>query len=102
MKLTGFKLTLLPEQNDYANCAGVYMEYPDVIVRDRPIYYNEEKNRIVFYGGMKWVLTAMNYLDAIKGGATGGFYKSQATTSGPASKMTWRPRYSVRGKYGRT
>ena len=102
MKLIGFKLTLLPEQNDYANCAGEYMEYPDVVVRDWPIYYNEDKNRIAFYSGSKWKVTSMNYLEAIKGGATGGFYGGQTTTAGPATKMVWRPRYSVRGKYGRT
>ena len=98
MQLVGFKLIINPGQNDYAKCAGTYMLRSDIIVRDKPVYICDERHRLIFYAGKRWVVTNLKFLETIKNGGTGGFYRSNVSTT-PIAKRVWSPRYKVRGVY---
>ena len=88
-------LVLNPGQDDYANCAGKYTENSSFIkIRGKPVYHNAVKDRLIFYDGVRWVITSEIYFDAVyRNGATGGFYASQ-NTQGEAYQANWGPRYS--------
>ena len=91
-KSSSFKLVLQPGNEDYANCAGTYTASREKI-RERPIYTNKE--RFIFYSGSNWVITSKQYLDAIRNGATGGFYSSSDGNLHPGAS-SWLPRYIVK------
>lgn len=96
-EIIGFEITLIPGQNDYANCAGRYVKYStNAKLRGKYIYHNEEKTRIAFYDGGRWVLTTSNYLKTVVvNGAKGGFYASKIGTR-PYCEGIWKPRYTVK------
>ena len=49
--ISSITLTLCPGQNDYANCAGTYVRSTVTRIRDRPVYFNKTKQRVIFYTG---------------------------------------------------
>ena len=97
----GFTITVNDGQNDYANCAGTYLLFPPdrsvarIYLRKKNIYYNEEKNRIAFYDGSAWSITAAKaYFIGVMKGTTGAFYRTAAGTS-PFIASIWLPRYTM-------
>lgn len=90
-----FELVLQSGQSDYANCRGTYKKAKVGEIRGKSVYFNNARNRVIFYIGSKWVITSQNYLQIILDGGTGGFYASRNAKCTPDAS-DWLARYKVR------
>jgi hypothetical protein len=69
-----FNLILNPGHSDYATCAGTY-EKSVTEIRDKPVYFSDQRQRVIFSDGSRWVISSYGYFVAIARGITsGGFY----------------------------
>ena len=82
-------------EDNYAKVAGEY-SCSDEMVRDKNLWVTEREsdNRLMFYGGSKWVVTSIQYKQTIMEGATGGFYRSKSSADVPY-EADWSPKYKI-------
>ncbi len=95
---SGFTLTIVPGQSNYANCDGDYVPVPSAAtIRGHPLYYNAPKDRIATYNGRSWSITgSSSYVaNVVLNGGTSGYYFSQEGTDPIYCEDIWLPRYTV-------
>lgn len=90
------KLRLVVVGENYADVAGEY-SISDETLRDKNIWIKND-SRLMFYTGSNWVVTAMQYKQDIKDGATGGFAGSKSNADVPY-EADWAPNYKVSEVY---
>ena len=97
-KSDAIELVLMPGQSDYANCKGIYQRATLATkVRGMPVYYNNKKQRFIFFDGHNYAITTYGYWKSIFfHGATGGFYRTSNDYPRYIHYSNWGPRYKVR------
>lgn len=97
-KSNAIKLVLKPGQNDYANCKGIYKRATLATeIRGMPVYYNNKKQRFIFFDGRNYVITSYYYWKAIfLHGGTGGFYRTSNDYPRYIHYSNWGQRYKAR------
>ena len=96
-KSDAIELVLKPGQSDYANCKGIYKRATLATeIRGMPVYYNDEKQRFIFFDGRNYAITTYKYWKAIfLHGGTGGFYRTGNDYPRYIHYSHWGPRYEA-------
>jgi len=63
--IISFELINKPNNNNYANCCGIYKLNTSKLINKKPIYECLEKQRFIGYSGGIWILTGCQWLDAL-------------------------------------
>ena len=93
------KLRLVVAHGDnYGSVTGDYSRTDDT-VRNRNLWVSESTNRLMFFSGSSWVITATQYKQQVIDGATGGFASSKATSAEVPYEADWSPNYGVSEVY---
>ena len=93
------KLRMIVVQGDNSSDSTGDYALTDNKVRNKNIWINQDKSRMMFFDGNRWVVTATQYMQEIRDGATGGFFGSKDSIADVPYKGDWSPNYKVSEVY---